>query len=96
MLLLLSVLLLLVLLILCFRKKTKNGSSGVSQYVSSNNVLSESEKAGTYMGIPTFSYSELEEATNNFDSNYELGNGGFGTVYKGIYLSPKKFAIFYM
>ncbi|KAJ1687442.1 hypothetical protein LUZ63_018832 [Rhynchospora breviuscula] len=30
-----------------------------------------------------FPYQELEEATNGFDSKEEIGDGGFGTVYKG-------------
>ncbi|XP_073059408.1 LEAF RUST 10 DISEASE-RESISTANCEUS RECEPTOR-LIKE PROTEIN KINASE-like 1.1 [Primulina eburnea] len=34
-------------------------------------------------GIVIFSYAELMEATSNFASSNELGDGGFGTVYYG-------------
>ncbi|KAJ4973022.1 hypothetical protein NE237_006196 [Protea cynaroides] len=34
-------------------------------------------------GIHLFTYKELEEATDNFNSKQELGDGGFGTVYYG-------------
>ncbi|RVX12655.1 Leaf rust 10 disease resistance locus receptor-like protein kinase-like 1.1 [Vitis vinifera] len=32
---------------------------------------------------PIFPYTELEEATNYFDPDREIGDGGFGTVYHG-------------
>lgn len=30
-----------------------------------------------------FSYSELQEATQGFDEEHKIGEGGFGSVYKG-------------
>ncbi|KAM7266757.1 hypothetical protein ACFE04_008923 [Oxalis oulophora] len=34
-------------------------------------------------GVQVFGYEELEEATDHFSENRELGDGGFGTVYYG-------------
>ncbi|KAL3367985.1 hypothetical protein AABB24_009052 [Solanum stoloniferum] len=48
-------------------------------YIFKNDV----EGGSIYFGIPVFSYSELEEATNDFNSSRILGDGGFGTVYYG-------------
>ncbi|CAM8982988.1 unnamed protein product [Rhodiola kirilowii] len=34
--------------------------------------------------LRVFSYSEMKEATNRFDRMLKLGEGGFGSVYKGL------------
>ncbi|KAL4574504.1 hypothetical protein LXL04_021336 [Taraxacum kok-saghyz] len=41
------------------------------------------EDSSVYFGVSLFSYAELQDATHNFDSEQELGDGGFGTVYYG-------------
>ena len=35
------------------------------------------------VGVMQFTESELGGATRNFDINLKVGEGGFGTVYKG-------------
>ncbi|KAF3444291.1 hypothetical protein FNV43_RR13981 [Rhamnella rubrinervis] len=57
-----------------------NFSQSIPSYPFSKTDL---EKGSTYFGTQVFSYTELEEATNNFDPSRELGEGGFGTVYYG-------------
>lgn len=41
------------------------------------------EGGSLFFGVSFFSYTELEDATRNFDPSQELGNGGFGVVYFG-------------
>ncbi|XP_076902195.1 LEAF RUST 10 DISEASE-RESISTANCE LOCUS RECEPTOR-LIKE PROTEIN KINASE-like 1.2 [Bidens hawaiensis] len=43
----------------------------------------ELEDTSVYFGVSVFSYAELQDATEHFDSSKELGDGGFGTVYYG-------------
>ncbi|KAJ9174022.1 hypothetical protein P3X46_017096 [Hevea brasiliensis] len=67
------------------RKRKPNApSSFVSRSITSDFASkSDIERGGLYFGVPVFTYAELEEATKNFDSAKELGDGGFGTVYYG-------------
>ncbi|XP_057522188.1 LEAF RUST 10 DISEASE-RESISTANCE LOCUS RECEPTOR-LIKE PROTEIN KINASE-like 1.4 isoform X2 [Amaranthus tricolor] len=55
-------------------------SPSIPSYPSSK---SDFENSANYLGVPLFSYDELEEATENFHERRELGDGGFGTVYYG-------------
>ncbi|KAJ8553452.1 hypothetical protein K7X08_024130 [Anisodus acutangulus] len=76
-----------VIFFLCHRRQQKKSHADSS--LISRSILSypssttDPEKASHYFGVHVFDYNELEEATNSFDSNKELGEGGFGTVYLG-------------
>ncbi|RAL50067.1 hypothetical protein DM860_017977 [Cuscuta australis] len=76
------------LVVILVLRRRKNGVWGSSRFIPHNTSSTLSKKLdleqdGKYFGIQVFSYSELEEATNSFDSSKELGDGGFGTVYYG-------------
>ncbi|KAG4390253.1 hypothetical protein GLYMA_06G258101v4 [Glycine max] len=43
--------------------------------------------------LPTFSFSVLANATENFSTKNKLGEGGYGPVYKGKLLDGKELAV---
>ncbi|CAN4124855.1 unnamed protein product [Withania somnifera] len=80
--------------VLWFLKRRKNDSSPfISRNTSGISMINhELEEHCEYLGIPVFSYAELEEATNKFSSSRQLGDGGYGTVYYGK-LNGKELAV---
>ncbi|XP_054809118.1 LEAF RUST 10 DISEASE-RESISTANCE LOCUS RECEPTOR-LIKE PROTEIN KINASE-like 1.1 [Prosopis cineraria] len=46
-----------------------------------------------FLGVPIFSYKELQDATNNFDPSNKLGDGGFGSVYYGKLQDEREVAV---
>ncbi|KAK9677600.1 hypothetical protein RND81_11G154700 [Saponaria officinalis] len=69
---------------LCYYLKLRFRSPVLlSRILSTDPTISDLETGGSFNGIPVFPYSELKEATSNFDASQELGDGGFGIVYYG-------------
>ncbi|KAK4376415.1 hypothetical protein RND71_002711 [Anisodus tanguticus] len=66
-----------------YKKRKFSSSHLLSTKKLSDNFNHDVEGGSIYFGVPVFSYSELEEATNDFNSSRELGDGGYGTVYYG-------------
>nr|GMD23503.1 LEAF RUST 10 DISEASE-RESISTANCE LOCUS RECEPTOR-LIKE PROTEIN KINASE-like 1.1 isoform X2 [Ipomoea batatas] len=72
----------------------KNGRKGRYSRNTSSDPTSDLERGRSRLfGILVFSYSELEEATRNFDPSKELGDGAFGTVYYGNTITDIQFLI---
>ena len=44
-------------------------------------------------GVKYFSYAEMALATNNFNSSSQVGQGGYGRVYKGFLADGRAVAI---
>ncbi|GLT37751.1 hypothetical protein SLA2020_120520 [Shorea laevis] len=74
----------LILGIVIFIRKEKHRKERLRKKDSRKDYMNDGEEE--LMLLPMFDFETIVSATNNFSSNNKLGQGGFGTVYKGTLL----------
>ncbi|VVB12207.1 unnamed protein product [Arabis nemorensis] len=80
---------------LCFVLKRKKNKSGVKAKVLGNLPLSGSIAEDEFSNTDSLlvDFENLKAATNNFSPENELGRGGFGSVYKGVFSHGQEIAV---
>ncbi|KAF7028047.1 hypothetical protein CFC21_040024 [Triticum aestivum] len=75
--------LLLVIFFITRRKREPKKTEERSQSFASLDMKSTSTSVPQLRGARTFTFAELKKITNNFSEANDIGNGGFGKVYRG-------------
>lgn len=68
---------------ICLDKKNDLSFSDLRDVSATGWTIENARNIAIYTNIIAFTLFELETITKSFRSDYILGEGGFGTVYKG-------------
>ncbi|CAN4123501.1 unnamed protein product [Withania somnifera] len=80
-------------LILYIRQKKKKDQSQQNFSKGRSELFCTNESKDEELDLPLFGFETISHATNNFSLNNKLGEGGFGSVYKGTLKDGQEIAV---